>query len=586
MSDLESIYMQKNNNEESDLLSSYSKNKSSFFNNDNDINSAHYSTNHSSILDSIESKTPDSPLTSMFNEPPVEISTKQEMPEFLNEDNYSNDLNVRGSRYGNMSITDKMRGVQANRLNIESDNISLAEMYNDSSLDNRVAGGRYNVTISDVYSDERKWRALHGLNTDGKIEESENYQIDNEIVKAKEIQDQNKIEFENKLQAIKKENIVEIKPVEHNSISSLSAVPQSNNQISSLLNNSQPNNLTSSLLNNSQPNNLTSSLLNNDLQNTQTETTDLLNKYSSVANQATNNLMSDISKKDNSNSNKIDYINEALLNKKTNYSLDMGSNLLQGNPQINLSSELNNKEEDTDNLNESNNELLNKYSSIDQSSSASINNLMSDTVKKEIQLEDKLIDLTKNNNLSDIYFSDKLDLDLVNTGNKESIINSSENNNFIQYNQKDKEDLYLQDKLDLKNNKIKIMDNSLITETDLNIENMVATTGIVTTVVATKKIIKENFNEEDNLKTPSNKIEVFENSIFKDKVNSDSFDIDKYIKKRLSNKNYLSELTLSELINLKNELNELKLSELNENEIESIDLKLKEISREMIRKIF
>ena len=561
MSDLESIYMQKNNNEDSDLLSSYSKNKSSFFTNDNDIDSNSVYVKHNSILDSIESKAPESPLTSMFNEPATEVT--HSTPEFLNEDSFSNDLNVRGSRYGNMSITDKMRGVQANRLDIDNGEISLAEMYNDSSLDNRVAGGRYNVTMSDVYSDERKWRALNGLNTDGKIEVAENYQIDNEIVKVKEIQNPNQIEFENKMQ--KNNDLLSSNSTNQQSVNVASNTLS--NPVSSLLS-KQSTNLTSSLFNEQQVVGLTSVLLSD----TQNENPNLMGKYTgnTIANQQTSNLMSDlmsdISVKENSELNKIESI------KHTNVSLDMGNNLLKGNPQINILNELYNTENSLL-VEESDSDLSNKYKSVNQEQN-NTNNLMSDISKKEIQLEDKLNNLSKSISLSDTYTEEKISLE-SNYNLESNNLNSSENNNFIKYIEKEKGDLYLTDKLELKNEKNDLIDNSILT---------------TAAAVSTSNIISnQNKNEVFNpisLSTTSHKIENLENSIFSEKYNQESFDFEKYLKKKLMNKNNLSDLNLQELISLKNELIEMKSLDNNINNIESIDIQIKEISKEMIRKIF
>jgi len=87
-------------------------------------------------------------------------------------------FNIRGGNYGNMSIIDKMRGIQANRLNAEGTDVSITEMYSDSSLDTRVANGQYNVTITDIYSQKHLFDAYHGLNTDGKVDENEDYMIE------------------------------------------------------------------------------------------------------------------------------------------------------------------------------------------------------------------------------------------------------------------------------------------------------------------------------------------------------------------------------------------------------------------------
>lgn len=86
-------------------------------------------------------------------------------------------FNVRASNYGNLSIVDKMRGVQSNRLNMDAD-ITLTEMYADKALDTRFGGGQYNVTITDIYQDSDLFNEYHGLNTDGKIKIRENYGID------------------------------------------------------------------------------------------------------------------------------------------------------------------------------------------------------------------------------------------------------------------------------------------------------------------------------------------------------------------------------------------------------------------------
>jgi len=95
---------------------------------------------------------------------------------FMGDDNsltaVSDDLNVRGSRYGNFSLTDRMRGIESRALlNVDSGEVTLAESYADGALDKRVMNGRYNVTISDVYSDTKLWNAVHGLYADGIIEE-------------------------------------------------------------------------------------------------------------------------------------------------------------------------------------------------------------------------------------------------------------------------------------------------------------------------------------------------------------------------------------------------------------------------------
>ena len=93
-----------------------------------------------------------------------------------------NFFNIRAQNQGNLSITDKMRGIQGNRLDMD-EGVSIAEMYADTRLDTRVGGGQYNVTLSNIYQDEKLYKAYHGLFTDGKITERENYQIDMESMR-------------------------------------------------------------------------------------------------------------------------------------------------------------------------------------------------------------------------------------------------------------------------------------------------------------------------------------------------------------------------------------------------------------------
>ena len=108
-------------------------------------------------------------------------SVFQQKGAFMQEDSIASDLNVRAQRYGQMSVLDKMRGIQANKLNTEEDSVSIAESYADSALDKRVMNGLYNTTITDLYADRTKYEAFHGLITDGKVEERENAMIDSEI---------------------------------------------------------------------------------------------------------------------------------------------------------------------------------------------------------------------------------------------------------------------------------------------------------------------------------------------------------------------------------------------------------------------
>lgn len=99
-------------------------------------------------------------------------------PSYFSDNNPQNMFNVRASNYGNMSLIDKMRGIQANRLDLSGNEVSLAEGYADRSLDFRTMGGLYNATLTDVYSDRRRFEAMHGLLTDGLYSTPENAQMD------------------------------------------------------------------------------------------------------------------------------------------------------------------------------------------------------------------------------------------------------------------------------------------------------------------------------------------------------------------------------------------------------------------------
>lgn len=87
------------------------------------------------------------------------------------------EMNKRETNHGSLSMVDRLRGVQAGRFDL-GDGVSLAEQYNDKSLDKRTFGGAYNVTISDIYKDDSLFREHHNLYTDGYIKEQESTQLD------------------------------------------------------------------------------------------------------------------------------------------------------------------------------------------------------------------------------------------------------------------------------------------------------------------------------------------------------------------------------------------------------------------------
>lgn len=85
----------------------------------------------------------------------------------------TNILNVKAANQTQLSLTNSLRGIQAKRLDMENGEVSIAEMYNDSSLDTRAGGGRYNITITDIYKDKKLFMGFHGLHTDGKIDDND-----------------------------------------------------------------------------------------------------------------------------------------------------------------------------------------------------------------------------------------------------------------------------------------------------------------------------------------------------------------------------------------------------------------------------
>ncbi len=108
-------------------------------------------------------------------------SIYQSKAAYLDDNSIANKINYRASNYGNMSLIDKMRGVQANRLNLDSESVSLAESYADKTLDKRVMNGAYNVSITDIYANEQAFEAHFNLHTDGFVEVKENPLIDTDI---------------------------------------------------------------------------------------------------------------------------------------------------------------------------------------------------------------------------------------------------------------------------------------------------------------------------------------------------------------------------------------------------------------------
>lgn len=89
--------------------------------------------------------------------------------DYEDKNSISGQMNIRAKNMENLSLIDAARGQQARRIDNDGGEVSIAEMYNDSSLDTRVGGGQYNVTISDIYTKKELYMGFHGLNTDGHI---------------------------------------------------------------------------------------------------------------------------------------------------------------------------------------------------------------------------------------------------------------------------------------------------------------------------------------------------------------------------------------------------------------------------------
>ena len=78
------------------------------------------------------------------------------------------ELNVQEKKYSNFSMVDRIIGLETGSLD-NSGEISLAEQYKYKNLDKRVIGGAYNVTLSDIYSNNTLYASHMGLITDSFI---------------------------------------------------------------------------------------------------------------------------------------------------------------------------------------------------------------------------------------------------------------------------------------------------------------------------------------------------------------------------------------------------------------------------------
>lgn len=180
------IYQKENSTTQSEsLIDKYSNssnsNSNSIFSN---TNTTPNDNSHSSLFDS----SPDS-MNSIFsssnnsgnniyNDETKNLSSigNYGQEDFFNQNSIANTFNIRGRNYQELSLVDKMRGIQANRLNIDTEDLSMAEIYADKTLDNRTMNGLYNVTITDTYQDKKLFNAYHNLYTDGIITNIEDTQ--------------------------------------------------------------------------------------------------------------------------------------------------------------------------------------------------------------------------------------------------------------------------------------------------------------------------------------------------------------------------------------------------------------------------
>ena len=178
MENLSSIFASQSNDKD-DLLSKYKSDDQSYGNVHGGGFLSHEPTTHKSIFDSVKTPTETENLfmnsKSAFDNVAYDANDTGMNGAYEQKGSITNILNVKAhnSSSGSVSIVDRMRGQLAKRLDNDLGEVSIAEMYNDSSLDTRVGNGMYNITITDIYKDEKLYMGYHGLNTDGKIEDND-----------------------------------------------------------------------------------------------------------------------------------------------------------------------------------------------------------------------------------------------------------------------------------------------------------------------------------------------------------------------------------------------------------------------------
>jgi len=76
-------------------------------------------------------------------------------------------FNMKANYQGSIGVIERMSGLVAKREELSFGDVSIAEMYMDSSMDTRTMGGAYNFTLSDTYTDRQRFLATQGLLTFG-----------------------------------------------------------------------------------------------------------------------------------------------------------------------------------------------------------------------------------------------------------------------------------------------------------------------------------------------------------------------------------------------------------------------------------
>ena len=89
-------------------------------------------------------------------------------------------FNMKANYQGSIGVIERMSGLVARREELSFGDVSIAEMYMDSSMDTRTMGGAYNFTLSDAYTNRQRFLATQGFLTfGGMIKDVENPEKEN-----------------------------------------------------------------------------------------------------------------------------------------------------------------------------------------------------------------------------------------------------------------------------------------------------------------------------------------------------------------------------------------------------------------------